>query len=142
MVMNTKIYKKVHTLAESLMKAVDREDQESFDNDYAQLQSICEEHEGTEKDHPVQWETLADFTGELELAVTLYEKALLKAEAISSIDFCSSIGFSMATMKLELGDKAGAIASLEKAKAACLEIEDKELKAEIHDLLTELNSEG
>jgi hypothetical protein len=43
-------------------------------------------------------------------------------------------------MKLELDDKAGAIESLERARLACLEIEDKELKREIHDLLTELKS--
>lgn len=138
--MNTKIYKQVHTLAETLMDAVERDDQARFDNDYAQLKQVCEEHEGSEKDHPVQWETLADFTGELELAVSIYDKALLKAEAINSSDFCSSIGYSVARIQIELGDESGAIASLEKAKAACLKIEDKELKAEIHDLLTVLTS--
>lgn len=142
MAMNTKIYKKVHTLAETLMSAVERKDQARFDNDYAQLKQLCEEHEGSKKDHPVQWETLADFTDDIELALSIYEKALIKAEAISSIDFCSSIGFAIATMKLELKDKSGAVASLEKAKLACLEIEDKDLKAEIHNLLTELKEKN
>lgn len=140
--MNTKIYKQVHTLAETLMDAVEKEDQARFDSDYAQLKQICEEHEGSEKDHPVQWETLADFTGELELAVSIYDKALLKAEAINSIDFCSSIGYSVATIQLELGDKEGAIASLEKAKITCSDIEDKDLKADIHDFLTELKGKS
>lgn len=140
MVMNTKIYKKVYTLAGCLMDATEREDQAQFDTDYAQLKQICEEHEGSSKDHPVQWETLADFTGDIPLAISIYEKALLKAETISSTEFCSSIGFSLATMKLELEDSDGAIVSLEKARLACLEIEDKELKREIHDLLTELKS--
>lgn len=138
--MNTEIYKQAHTLAESLMEAVEQEDQANFDNGYAQLLQICEEHEGTDNDHPMQWETLADFTGELDLAITIYDKALMKAEAIDDIDFCSSIGFSMASMKLELDDKKGAIESLEKAKIASGDIEDKELKAEIHDLLTELTA--
>ena len=140
--MNQIIYKQVQTLAESLMEAVDQEDQARFDKDYAQLQQICEEHEGTDEDHPVQWEILADFTGELDLAITIFDKALVKAEAIDSIDFRSSIGFSIATMKLELDDKKGAIESLEKAKIACEDIEDKELKAEIHELLNELTSAG
>jgi len=140
MVMNTKVYKQVHTLAKDILRASEYEDQEGFDKGYAQLQQVCEEHENTSKDHPVQWETLADFTEDLALAVTIYDKALLKAEAISSIDFCSSIGYSNATMKIELGDKEGAIASLEKAKIASGDIEDKNLKAEIHDLLTELKS--
>ena len=140
MVMNTKIYKQVYTLAGCLMDSVDREDQAQFDLDYAELKQICEEHEGSSKDHPVQWETLADFTGDIPLSISIYEKALEKAEAISSTEFCSSIGFSIASMKLELDDKAGAIESLERARLACLEIEDKELKREIHDLLTELKS--
>jgi hypothetical protein len=141
MVMNTKIYKQVHTLAKDLLRASEYEDQEGFDKCYVQLQQVCEAHDGTAKDHPVQWETLADFTEDLALAVTLYDKALIKAEAIDSVDFCSSIGYSTATMKLELGDEEGAIACLEKAKiASCGAIEDKNLKAEIHDLLTELKS--
>ncbi|MGK0248906.1 MAG: hypothetical protein ACI910_001640 [Oleispira sp.] len=140
MVMNTKIYKHVYTLAGCLMDAVDRDDQAQFDDDYAELKQICDDNEGSSKDHPVQWETLADFTGDIALSISLYEKALAKAEAISSTEFCSSIGFSTASMKLELDDKVGAIESLERARLACLEIEDKELKREIHDLLTELKS--
>lgn len=141
MVMNTKIYKQVHTLAKDLLKASEGEDQERFDKYYAQLKKVCNEYEGSTKDHPVQWETLADFTEDLELAVTIYDKALAKAEAISSADFCSSIGYSIATMKIELDDRKGAIASLEKAKVASSgKIEDKNLKAEIHDLLIELKS--
>jgi hypothetical protein len=141
MVMNTKIYKQVHTLAKDLLRASEYEDQEGFDACYAQLQQVCAEHENTTKDHPVQWETLADFTEDLALAVTLYDKALVKAEAINSVDFCCSIGYSTATMKIELGDEEGAITCLEKAKiTSCGDIEDKNLKAEIHDLLTELKT--
>lgn len=139
--MNTKIYKQVHTLAKDLLKASEYKDQKSFKQYYLELKKLCEEHEGTPKDHPVQWETLADFTEEFSEAIEIYNKALLKAEAIDSVDFCSSIGYSRATMKLELGDKTGAIADLEKAKiVSCGDIEDKNLKAEIHDLLTELKN--
>ena len=141
MVMNTKVYKQVHTLAKDLLRASEYEDQEGFDRCYVQLQQLCTAHENSPKDHPVQWETLADFTEDLAEAVVIYDKALLKAEAINSVDFCSSIGYSIATMKVELGDKEGAIANLEKAKiVSCGEIEDKNLKAEIHDLLTELKN--
>lgn len=139
--MNTKIYKRVHTLAEDLMSAVQKKDQKRFDLCYKNLKQVCEENENSNKDHPVQWETLADFTDDLELAVIIYDKALVKAEAINSKDFLSSIGFSIATLKIELGDKPGAINYLEKAKADCNKIVDKALKAEIHDLLTELKGE-
>lgn len=138
MVMNTKIYKQVHSLAKDLLKASQTKDKKHFDKCYSQLQQICEEHENTPKDHPVQWETLADFTEDLAQAITLYEKALVKAEAINSNDFCASIGYALATMKIELGDTQAAIANLEKAKINCTNSEDKLLKAEVHDLLHKL----
>jgi len=141
--MNTKIYKSVLSLTDNLLAAVQQKNQSRFDGYYAELKTLCEENDNSDKDHPVQWETLADFTDDLALAITIYEQALVKAEAINDKDFRSSIAYSIATLKVELDDKTGAIESLEKAKISCNKIIDKELKAEIHDLLEELKlSEG
>jgi len=134
------MYKKVLSLTESLMTAAQEKNQTKFDGYYLELKKLCEFYETTDKDHPVQWETLADFTDDLALAITIYEQALIKAEAINSKDFRSSIGYSIAALKVELGDKTGAIEHLEKAKISCNKIVDKELKAEIHDLLEELKN--
>ena len=138
--MNTKIYKRVLSLTDSLLGAVQQKNQKRFDGFYLELKQLCEEHEKSDKDHPVQWETLADFTDDLALAITIYQQALVKAEAINSKDFRSSIGFSIAALKVELGDKTEAIEYLEQAKISCNKIADKELKAEIHDLLEELKN--
>ena len=139
--MNTKIYKRVLFLADHLMAAAQEQNQTKFDGYYLELKELCEANEETDKDHPVQWETLADFTDDLALAVTIYEQALAKAEAINSKDFRSSISYSIATLKVQLGDEKGAIEHLEKAIISCNKIVDKELKAEIHDLLEELKEE-
>ena len=136
--MNTKIYKSVLALTDDLLSAVQQNNQQSFDVSYLSLKELCEENEKTDKDHPVQWETLGDFTDDLPLAITIYEKALVKAEAINDKDYRSSIGFSIATLQVELGDNIAAIAHLEQAKISSNKIIDKELKAEIHDLLVEL----
>ena len=138
--MNTKIYKRVHTLAESLMSAVQKKDQTLFDNHYSELKAVCEEHENSDKDHPVQWETLADFTEDRALAITIYDKALIKAKAIKSRDFQSSIGFSIATLKLDLGDKTSAIEYLSQAQISSKRIPDYDLKDEINDLLDKLTN--
>lgn len=138
--MNTKIYKKVLSLTDNLLSAAQSENQKQFDRYYEELKQLCESNETTDKDHPVQWETLADFTDDLAAAIIIYERALVKAEAINSKDFRSSISFSIATLKVELGDNAGAIEHLEKAKISSNKIVDKELKAEIHDLLEKLKS--
>lgn len=136
--MNTKVYKRVLSLAESLLKAANKKDQVTFDALYTELNNICLEHEGDEKDHPVQWETLADFTDDIPKAAALYRKALEKAEAIQSADFCSSVRFSLATMLIELGETQEAIEVLREAKVVSSNIEDKALKNEIHDLLQSL----
>jgi len=136
--MNTRIYKEVLSLAKALMTCANKKDQTGFDANYKKLKTICDENDGTDKDHPVQWEALGDFTDDLEEAIAIYDKALQKAAAIKSIDYLSSIGYSAAQLKLELGDNAGAIEYLEQAKIHSNKIIDKELKAEIHDLLFDL----
>ncbi|AQQ01579.1 MULTISPECIES: Replicative DNA helicase [Pseudoalteromonas] len=139
--MNTKVYKAVHDLAEELMAAANKNDTKKFELLYGQLKAICIENENTPKDHPVQWETLADFTEELEEAIVGYEKALEKSIAINDKDHMSSVAFSMATLQLELGQKDEAIKNLQDAKVSANKIADKELKAEIHDLLESLVEE-
>jgi len=129
----------VHSLAKDLMQAVHRKNQVSFDQHYAELKQVCEDNEDTDKDHPVQWETLADFTDDFDLAISIYEKALLKAQAINSKDFLSSVAFAIASLQVELGDTKSAIEHLKNAKINSNKIADKDLKAEIEDLLVELN---
>ena len=136
--MNTKIYKAVHGLAEKLLAAANKKNQEKFDALYAELKAICEDNEDTHKDHPVQWETLADFTSDYEEALAIYSKALVKAVAIDSKDFMSSIPFAMATLQAELGLVDAAIENLKNAQASAERIEDEDLKVEISKLLTTL----
>lgn len=133
--LNTKLYKSVHTLAEQLVEAADKADRETFDALYTELKAICIENENTEKDHPVQWETLADFTEEVDDAIAIYEKALGKAEAINEKDYMASIAYSIATLQLELGENKKAINYLEEAKINANKSEDLELKADIDQLL-------
>lgn len=135
---NTKIYKAIYTLAEELLEADRIGDQSAFDNYYADLKAICIDNENTDKDHPEQWETLADFTEDLEEALVIYEKALKKAQAINSKDHLSSIAFSMAVLQIELGQTEKAIESLQNAKISANKIEDKEFKVEIDELLAKV----
>lgn len=138
--MNTKLYKEVLNLAGELVEAAQRKNQTQFDALYTRLNSLCQENEDTDKDHPVQWETLADFTDDFAEAVSLYEKALVKASDINAKDYMSSIGYSMATMQIELGQTDAAIKSLKNAKVSANKIADKELRTEIDELLAELSN--
>ena len=138
---NTKIYKSIYKLAEELLEADRIGNQEKFDAFYAELKAICTDNENTDKDHPEQWETLADFTEDLDEALVIYDKALAKATAINSKDHLSSIAFSMAVLQLETGNKEAAIQSLQNAKITANKIEDKEFKVEIDEMLTKLLGE-
>ncbi len=138
---NTKIYKVIYSLAEDLLEEDRIGDQAAFDALYTELKAICTDNEGTDKDHPEQWETLADFTEDLDAALVIYEKALAKATAINSKDHMSSIAFSMAVLQIELGQKDAAINSLQNAKITANKIEDKEFKVEIDELLATLLAE-
>jgi tetratricopeptide (TPR) repeat protein len=135
---NTKIYKSVYSLAENLMEADRIGNQQAFDGFYAELQAVCSDNENTDKDHPEQWETLADFTIDYDEALAGYQKALDKAIAINSKDHMSSIAFSMAVLQIELGRTAAALENLQNAKISANKIEDKEFKVEIDELLTKL----
>ena len=67
-----------------------------------------------------------------------YAKALEKSVAINSKDHISSVAYSMATLQIELGQTDAAIENLQTAKISANKIEDKELKAEIDELLESL----
>lgn len=138
---NTKIYKSIYVLAEKLLEADSKNDQKTFDALYAQLKDLCIENEKSDKDHPEQWETLADFTEDLDEALVIYQKALDKAAAINSKDHLASIAFSMAELQIELGQTDAAIKSLQNAKISANKIEDKEFKVEINELLAKLLAE-
>lgn len=138
---NTKIYKAIYTLAEELLEADRIGNQAAFEGFYAELKAICNDNENTDKDHPEQWETLADFTEDLDEALVIYDKALAKATAINSKDHMSSIAFSMAVLQIEMGEKEAAIQNLQNAKITANKIEDKEFKVEIDELLTKLLAE-
>ncbi len=138
---NTKIYKSIYVLAEKLLEADSKNDQKTFDALYAQLKDLCIENEKSDKDHPEQWETLADFTEDLDEALVIYQKALDKAAAINSKDHLASIAFSMAELQIELGQTDAAIKSLQNAKISANKIEDREFKVEINELLAKLLAE-
>jgi len=140
--MNTKLYKRVHQLAIELLKAADAENEANFDSHYQELRSICDDNAADEhRNHPVQWETLADFTEDADEALAIYQQALELAEKRDAVDYQASISFSMAQLLHELKRNDDAFAAANKAKSLCESITDNELLREIHALLKALTKE-
>lgn len=137
--MNTQLYKQVHTLATALLAAAENEDDTTFNQLYQQLQALCDEHEGDEhKNHPVQWETLADFTEDSTAALLIYQKALAYAVVIKAKDYAASINYAMALLLRDEGDSEQALHLAEQASDYAVKIEDEELRREINTLLSSL----
>jgi len=136
--LSTKIYKNVHGLAEQLLRAAQEEDVATFDTLYEALKTLCLEHESSEKNHPVQWETLADFTEDTDEALVIYKKALGFAEDESAHDYVASINYSMAMMLKECGENAQALVAAQQAHEVIGNIGDTHLKQDIDDLIDDL----
>ena len=133
--MNKPLFNKVHALAEKLMDAAQREDADAFYQQYDELETLCIEHDGTKKDHPVLWETLADFTEDFEDALEIYEKALSLANDLKTFDYQASIQFSMAQLLSELNKSDSAKSRAQQAMELATKIDDNELVQEIQEWL-------
>jgi len=139
--MNTKIHKKLNDLSISLMKAAKREDEKTFYQFYDELKALCLDNEADKtKNHPEQWETLADFTDELEQAITYYKVALTLASDPKDHEFIASINYSMATMYNDAGNTEAALTCAQSAKASMKRVHDKVLLEEIDLLLENLEA--
>jgi len=136
--MNTKLYTQVHSLAKGLLNAAEKENDTFFDQQYNELKSICEANEGGNKNHPVQWETLADFTEDIDDALAYYQKAFGFAKAIDAYDYMASIHFSMATFLSGQGKTEMALAAAQSAEQHASRNEDEILKQDIADLISML----
>ena len=138
--MNTKLYKQVHGLATDLMTAANKDDETAFNGLYDELKTLCLDNEKDEvKNHPVQWETLADFTEDSEIALPYYQKALAYAEAINSHDFMASINYAIAMLYQDEDKLEQALESVKQASVHAKDIGDNELQNEITELLNVLS---
>jgi len=134
--MSEKLLKQLETLAKTLMACAERNDEKSFHKAYEELQTLCDQH----PESLDAWETLADFTEDFELAISLYEGVLEKAEASESRDYVSSVTYSLAQLYYELGNQADAVRYLEKAKGSSKGSPDKQLLSDIAELESALLS--
>ncbi len=136
--MSTKLYKKVHSLATEMLLAADEEDDQRFNTHYEELKTLCGEYEDKAENHPVQWETLADFTEDLTEAMAIYEKALSFAQSINANDYIASISYAMALLFKEQDEKEHAVNSALQAGKYAAKTEDQQLQREIKQLLKSL----
>lgn len=136
--MKNNMYEKVSNLAHDMIAMADADNVEGFEQLYKELQLICTQNEAGAGNHPVQWETLADFTQDLEEAIVLYKKALAVAEQLKEHQYSASIHYAIADRYSDMDDKKAAVDHASKAKALAEKLDDDVLKNEIDALLVYL----
>ena len=94
--MNPPLYDEVHQLSIDVVNASSEEDTEAEWIAYNKLRELCELNENTEKNHPIQWEALADFTTNDDQAIAIYQKALHCSELLGLAEYSASIYFELA----------------------------------------------
>lgn len=136
--MSSKLFRQVEELAEAMLQAAEADTETQFYALYADLKQLCEAESGKKTEHPVLWETLADFTEENDEAIRFYEKAYLLADAQKENEYKASIKFSMACRFQEMEKQNEALEAVEQAGKFASFTEDDELKQDIAELREQL----
>ncbi|MEW5248292.1 hypothetical protein [Microbulbifer discodermiae] len=102
---------------------------------YHELETLCKDNEIGERNHPFQWEALADFTTDDGASIEIYEKAFDLAENLRLRDYMASIKFALAERYccLNLSDLAYSCA--EAANEYAKKSSDLDLRKEISEFL-------
>lgn len=138
--MKSPIFDEVIEICRSIATSSQEQKETEREQAYQNLIKLCAKHENTPRDHPFQWEALAEFTLDADQAVDLYEKGLAIAQKMSLVDAQASVYLAMISRYLETEQLENAKASLELLQAIEGDVENKNIVAEITDVSAKLGS--
>ena len=70
--MKAPLYDEILDICQHIANASANNDDEGRNDACKKLQKLCATNQDSPKDHPLQWEALADFTEEGDLAMDIY----------------------------------------------------------------------
>ncbi len=136
--MKAPLYDEILDICQQIANASAQDNDDARESACKDLQKLCATNQNSLKDHPLQWEALADFTEDGDLAMDIYEIALASAEKLTLLNFTTSIYLAMAQRQREFEQTDKAIEFAKKAELASQHIESKELKQEVSDFLANI----
>lgn len=137
--MKAPLYDEILDICQQIANASAQDDNDTRSNACKNLQKLCATNQDSPKDHPLQWEALADFTEDGDLAIDIYEIALASADKLKLPTFTASIYLAMAQRQQEFEEETEkTIEFAKKAEIASKNIDNEELKQEIQAFLTSL----
>ncbi|HCM46008.1 MAG TPA: hypothetical protein DIS98_00310 [Colwellia sp.] len=139
--MKAPLYDDILAICQEIANASNTDNDELRLASCKKLQVLCAINQDSPKDHPLQWEALADFTEDGEQAMDIYEVALVTAEKLVLPIFTASAYLAMAQRQVEFEEKAQALVFATKANEVAQTIDNKELKIEVTDFLAKLSQD-
>lgn len=133
------LYDVVHGLAIDIANASAAENDQAGAEAYDALKELCQSHEGSELDHPLQWEALGDFSENHEEALQAYQKGLICSSKLALPEYSASIKFAMAESYFEQKNTIKAQQLASEANIEAARTNDKELKMAISEFLNEVS---
>lgn len=132
----------VEALTDAISDAGQSGDQPACEVLYAQLQAYCEATAAEGRDHPFLWETLADFTGDDQRAIVLYQRALPLATAAGASNYAASICLALAERCSNLDALDAARDHAAQADAFARDTDDLPLRRAISQFLLDHSQAG
>ena len=138
--MKAPLYNEILEICQNIANASEKDDDDARNSACVELQKLCATNQNSPKDHPLQWEALADFTDDGDQAMDIYQIALSTAEKLKLNTFIASVYLAMAQRQQEFEESTKALEYANMANAAAMDISSAELKQEIQEFLSTLTN--
>ncbi len=136
--MKAPLFEDILKICQAIAEASEKSNETARDASYKELIKLCAANENTPKDHPLQWEALADFTNDSDQAIDIYQKGIDCAERLKLTDFIASIYLAMSQRHDEMEEMDKAVEYVNKSHALIADISNEELKTDIEAFLKDL----
>lgn len=138
--MKAPLYNEILEICQNIANASSKDDDDARSIACGELQKLCASNQNSPKDHPLQWEALADFTDDGDQAMDIYQIGLAVAEKLKLENFTTSIYLAMAQRQQEFGDPKNALEFANMANSTAQNISSEELKKEVKEFLSTLTN--
>ncbi len=136
--MKAPLFDEILTICQEIANASAADNDEARLAACKKLQVLCATNQDSPKDHPLQWEALADFTEDGDQAMEIYQIALALSEKMVLPTCQASITLAMAQRHHEFEELEKALDLAEKANVFAESIDNVELKNDISEFLTSI----
>lgn len=133
--MKAPLFDDILNISQQIADASGKEDEAAREEAYKALIKLCAANDNSPKDHPLQWEALADFTLDADQAIDIYEKGILCADKLSLVDSKASMLLAMAIRFDEMEESEKSAETAAQLADTVDSINNTELKAEVLDYL-------